>query len=188
VFGFTDPESTNAIDLLKRDHREVEELFSEFEKAKDDGERVAKQELAARICTALTVHAQIEEEIFYPALRRRSKDARELVNEAAVEHQSIKDIVGRLQSAPADDPLYDAGVKVLSEYVKHHVKEEENEIFPEAKSEDVDLDSLGLKMAQRKQQLESAGSSAPTAKRAGPVKKKRQTASSLTGARKPLGV
>ncbi len=153
VFGFVDSNSTNAIDLLKRDHKEVEELFDQYEKAKDDADTAAKQELAVRICAALSVHAQIEEEIFYPAMRRRGEEARELVDEAAVEHQSMKDIIGRLESAPPDDPLYDAGVKVLSEYVKHHVKEEENELFPEAKSADIDLDALGLTMVKRKQEL-----------------------------------
>jgi len=156
MFGLADPNSTNAIDLLKRDHREVEELFKQYENAKDDSDKAAKRELARRVCSALSVHAQIEEEIFYPVMRKHGKDARELVDEAAVEHQSMKDIIGRLQDAPLDDPLYDAGVKVLSEYVKHHVKEEENELFPEAKSSDVDLDALGMTMAKRKEALENA--------------------------------
>lgn len=173
MFGFADSDSTNAIDLLKRDHREVEELFDQYEKAKDDADKVAKKELAARICAALTVHAQIEEEIFYPAMRRRGKDARELVDEAAVEHQSVKDIIGRLKRAPPDDPLYDAGIKVLSEYVKHHVKEEENELFPDAKSADVDLDALGLTMAKRKQELENSRSASLTANRTRSAGKRR---------------
>jgi len=165
VFGFADSNSTNAIDLLKRDHREVEELFDQYEKAKDDADEASKRELATRICAALSVHAQVEEEIFYPAMRRRGEEARELVDEAAVEHQSMKDIIGRLESAPPDDPLYDAGVKVLSEYVKHHVKEEENELFPEAKSAGLDLDALGLTMAKRKQELESSRTTSRVASR-----------------------
>ena len=165
MLGFGDSNSNNAIDLLKRDHRQVEELFDQYEKAKDDSNKAARQELAGRICAALSLHAQIEEEIFYPAMRRGGKDAKELVDEAAVEHQSVKDIIGRLQNASPEDPLYDAGVKVLSEYVKHHVKEEENEMFPDAKSADIDLDALGLAIAKRKEELEASGSALPPARR-----------------------
>jgi len=102
----------------------------------------------------LTVHATIEEEIFYPAIRNLDDETRDLVSEAAVEHQSLKDIVGRLEAAPPSDPLYDAGVKVLAEYVKHHVKEEENELFPKVRSSEIDLDALGERLMERKQELE----------------------------------
>lgn len=163
MFGMTDPESTNALDLLKRDHKEVDDLFKQFEEAKDDGDRALCGKLTARICGALIVHAQIEEEIFYPTLRREAKDIADLIDEAAVEHQSLKDIIERLQSAPTTDPLYDAGVKVLSEYVKHHVKEEENELFPKAKGSSVDLDRLGARMAQRKEELGAGKASASAA-------------------------
>jgi hemerythrin superfamily protein len=152
MFGLTDSDSTNAIDLLKRDHDEVEDLFKQFE-ASEESNTALRGELAMRICTALTVHAEIEEELFYPAIRRGARDAAALLNEAAVEHQSMKDIIERLQAASTSDPLFNAGVKVLSEYVKHHVHEEEDEIFPKAKSSDVDLDKLGARMAQRKQEL-----------------------------------
>jgi hemerythrin superfamily protein len=152
MFGLTDPDSTNAIDLLKRDHDEVEDLFKQFE-AGEERDAALRGELAMRICAALTVHAEIEEEIFYPAIRRAASDAADLLDEAAVEHQSLKDIIERLQAASTSDPLFNAGVKVLSEYVKHHVKEEENEIFPKAKSSDLDLDKLGARMAQRKDEL-----------------------------------
>ena len=80
-------------------------------------------------------------------------EGKELLDEAAVEHQTLKDLIGRLEEAPTDDPLYDAGVKVLGEYVKHHVKEEETELFPKLKSTDLDLDALGEQLASRKQQL-----------------------------------
>ena len=161
MFGLNDAESTNALDLLKRDHKEVDDLFQQFEDAKEDGNRKLRGEIAAQICAALTVHATMEEEIFYPALRKNATDVKDLVDEAAVEHQTLKDIIERLQAAPTSDPLFDAGVKVLSEYVKHHVKEEENEIFPKAKSSDVDLDRLGAKMAQRKDELSAGMASAP---------------------------
>ena len=148
MFGTTSSESVNALDLLKRDHDEVDAMFRQFEDMKDDGDAAAKESLVEKICDALTVHAQIEEEIFYPAARRalQQEEGKDLLDEAAVEHQTLKDLVGRLESAPIDDPLYDAGVKVLSEYVKHHVKEEEKELFPKVKSSGLDLADLGGKL------------------------------------------
>jgi hemerythrin superfamily protein len=156
MFGLTNDTGTNAIELLKRDHRTVEELFKHYEYMKDGAEDAAKEELVAQICDALTVHAQIEEAIFYPAARRalQQEEGQDLLNEAAVEHQTLKDIIGRLEMAPASDPLYDAGVTVLSEYVKHHVREEENELFPKVRSTDMNLQAIGEQLAQRKQQLE----------------------------------
>lgn len=156
MFGFSDPNSSNAIDLLKRDHHEVTELFEQYETAWKDGDTRSRQILAAEICNALNIHAQIEEEIFYPAIRRDVTEAKDLIDEAAVEHQSLKDIIQRLEAAPVKDPLFDAGVKVLSEYVKHHVREEENEIFPKAKSAGVDLDAIGARLAARKQELQAS--------------------------------
>ena len=161
MFGLTNADSTNAIDLLKRDHDEVEDLFKQFE-ASEERDTALRGELAMRICAALTVHAEIEEELFYPAIRRGARGAADLLDEAAVEHQSLKDIIERLQAASTSDPLFNAGVKVLSEYVKHHVHEEEDEIFPKAKTSDVDLDKLGARMAQRKDEL-TAGAASPAA-------------------------
>ena len=157
MFGMTnDNAATNALELLKGDHRTVEEMFKQYEDMKDGAEDAAKEELVAQICDALTVHAQIEEAIFYPAARRalKAEEGQDLLNEAAVEHQTLKDIIGRLEMAPTDDPLYDAGVKVLSEYVKHHVREEESELFPKVRSSDMDLQAIGAQLAKRKQQLE----------------------------------
>ena len=157
MFGTSnDNAGANAIELLKGDHREVEQLFKQYEDIKEGAEDAAKEELVAQICDALTVHAQIEESIFYPAARQAlpQEEGQELLNEAAVEHQTLKDIIGRLEIAPTSDPLYDAGVKVLSEYVKHHVKEEENELFPKVRSSDMDLQAIGGQLAERKQQLE----------------------------------
>lgn len=157
MFGLTNDDSgTNAIDLLKNDHRTVEDLFKQYEDIKDGTDDAAKEELVAQICDALTIHAQIEEQVFYPAARRvLQEQGQELLNEAAVEHQTQKDIVGRLEMAPTSDPLYDAGVQVLSEYVKHHVREEENELFPKVRATDLDLAALGRQLAKRKQELEA---------------------------------
>jgi len=159
MFGMTSPDSPNAIDLLKGDHDEVDKLFSQYEDIKDGGDASDKEMLVAQICDALTVHATIEEEIFYPAARQALDDdeGKDLVDEAAVEHQTLKDLISRLEAAPTDDPLYDAGVKVLSEYVKHHVKEEENELFPKCKSSSMDLDDLGRRLSDRKSALTSRG-------------------------------
>jgi hemerythrin superfamily protein len=152
----TNSRGTNALELLKHDHDEVDEMFKQFEEIKDNGDDAEKEQLVAQICDALTIHAQIEETIFYPAARRALQEkGQDLLDEAAVEHQTLKDIVGRLEMAPTSDPLYDAGVKVLSEYVKHHVKEEENELFPKVRQANLDLQAIGQQLAQRKQELES---------------------------------
>jgi hemerythrin superfamily protein len=159
MFGTTSSENTNAIDLLKRDHDDVDKLFSQYEDIKDGDDDADKELLVAQICDALTVHAQIEEEIFYPAARRAldQDEGKDLLDEAAVEHQTLKDLITRLEAAPNDDPLYDAGVKVLSEYVKHHVKEEENELFPKCKSSQMDLDAVGSQLDDRKAELTQQG-------------------------------
>ena len=153
MFGIGDSAS-NALKLLEKDHDEVDALFKEYESGKEDMKPAQKQQLATQICEMLTVHATIEEEIFYPAIRNLDKETKDLVDEAAVEHQSLKDIIGRLEAAPPSDPLYDAGVKVLAEYVKHHVKEEENELFPKVRSSEIDLDALGERLMERKSELE----------------------------------
>ena len=143
----------DAIKLLKADHDEVAELFAQYEKQKKKNGN-GKPELIEKICTALTVHAQIEEEIFYPAARNAlEEDGEELLDEAEVEHASIKSLVDQLEVMGWDDELCDAKVKVLSEYVKHHVKEEETEMFPKIKKADLDLDALGMEMAERKTEL-----------------------------------
>jgi len=154
MFGLTSNSDTHALELLKRDHAEVDSMFKQYEDAVDAGDKASKAALAAGICDALTVHATVEEEIFYPAVRRGDGETRDLVDEAAVEHQSLKDIIGRLQSTTLADPLYDAGVKVLSEYVKHHVKEEEDELFPMVGKMDIDLEKLGAQIQARKLELE----------------------------------
>ena len=142
--------SQDAVALLKADHREVDELVQQFENARSD----RKEAIARRICTALTVHAQIEEELLYPAARNvLDSDDMDLVDEADVEHASIKQLVAEVESASPSDALYDAKVKVIGEYVKHHVKEEERELFPKLRRTDLDLKALGAQLAERKQAL-----------------------------------
>ena len=140
-----------AIELLMADHRKVEDLFEQFEKLKekDDASRVA---VAQDICAELTVHAQVEEDLFYPWLRE-NLDETEMVSEAEVEHATVKQLIAQIQPVGEPDEAYDAQVKVLSEYIKHHVKEEEDEIFPEVASEEEELDELGQEMAARKSEL-----------------------------------
>jgi hemerythrin superfamily protein len=141
----------DAIALLKAEHREVEDLFERFESART-GAR--KEAIAAEVCAKLTVHAQVEEELFYPAARSVLPAADEdLVDEATVEHQTVKDLIAKIGTMSAADDLYEATVKVLSEYVKHHVKEEEQELFPKLRKREVDLTALGQRMAQRRDEL-----------------------------------
>lgn len=143
------PEPKDAIALLKADHEAVSQLFAEYEKTRSVPNKKA---LVTEICTALSVHAQIEEEIFYPAVKTALKD-KLLVPEATVEHTGVKDLIAQLEGVEPDGEMYDAKVKVLSEYVKHHVKEEQNEMFPKAKASSLDMVELGALMAARKDEL-----------------------------------
>jgi len=142
----------NAIELLKADHAEVKTLFDRFEKLGEDGPRDEKEDIVREACAKLTVHATVEEEIFYPAARE-VPDAEALLNEAEVEHGTAKDLIARLDEMAADDDMFDANFTVLSEYIQHHVKEEEGELFPKVQKSDLDLDALGAEMAQRKDEL-----------------------------------
>jgi hemerythrin superfamily protein len=144
----------DATQILAEDHKKVSKIFAEFEKIKDkDSSR--KQELVKTACDELTVHAQVEEEIFYPALYEAFKGKNDdLVDEAEVEHGTIKQLIATLQSSDPDDRLYDANFIVLSEYVKHHVKEEQDEIFPKArKAKSLDLKQMGDEISARKAKL-----------------------------------
>lgn len=142
-----------AIELLESDHRKVEMMFDEYEQEKDAGED-AKQALAQRICTELTIHAQIEEELFYPWLRENlDAEDMEMLEEAYVEHSSAKDLIAQIEAGGGIDEAFDAKVKVLGEYVKHHVKEEENEIIPKVSRMREELDELGQEMHARKAEL-----------------------------------
>jgi hypothetical protein len=146
----------DAIALLKADHRQVEGWFRQFKKAKADDR---KGKLAGQICNALKVHAKIEEEIFYPAFLEATDD-KPLHHEAEVEHESAKKLIAEIERMKPGEEYYDAKVKVLSEMIKHHVKEEEKPggMFSEARKSDMDLRYLGERLKERKSQLEGNGS------------------------------
>jgi len=146
----------DACDLLDADHRNVKKMFKEYEELTQSRARSAaqkKMDLARQICMELTVHAQIEEEIFYPALRGAIKDT-DMLDEAAVEHQSAKDLIAQIQEAGEPSDMFDAKVKVLGEYIDHHVKEEKNEIFPKARAaRKLDLMAMREELETRKEEL-----------------------------------
>jgi hemerythrin superfamily protein len=139
----------DAVALLKADHREVEKLFGQFEKARSDDR---KQQLADQICMELRVHTQIEEEIFYPTSRDFLKDD-EIVNEAIVEHQAAKDLIEQIEGMDPSDQMFDAKVSVLKEQIEHHVEEEEKTYFPQVQKTDMDLKAIGEQLAERKKEL-----------------------------------
>ncbi|MFM1687977.1 hemerythrin domain-containing protein [Aeromonas salmonicida] len=142
----------DAIALLRADHKEVSDLFADYEKTRSNAKKKA---LVAKICSELSVHTQIEEEIFYPAIKTALKD-KLLVPEATIEHGGIKDLIAQLEGAEPDGEMYDAKVKVLSEYVEHHVKEEQTGMFQKAETTSLDLVELGARMAARKADLLAA--------------------------------
>lgn len=141
--------SNDATVILKADHKLVDGLFKEYESTTSAKK---KKQLIEEICKELTIHAQVEEEIFYPAVKKALKD-HELVPEATVEHNSLKQLIAEIEGIEPDGDMYDAKVQVLSEYVKHHVKEEENEMFLKAKKADLDMKKLGCEIVERKQEL-----------------------------------
>jgi hemerythrin superfamily protein len=148
----------DACDLLDADHKAVKKMFKDYEDLTGSRARSAaqkKMELAHQICQELSVHAQIEEEIFYPALREVLKET-DLLNEATVEHQGVKDLVAQIQGMAKADEMFDAKVKVLGEYVDHHVKEEKGDIFPKARAaRKLDLVGLREQLEMRKEELMS---------------------------------
>lgn len=150
----TTAKQKDACDLLDADHKAVKKMFNEFEELTESrgNTREKKRQLAEKICLELTVHAQIEEEIFYPAIRKAIKDEL-MMNEAEVEHMSAKDLIAQIQEMDAADPMFDAKVTVLGEYIDHHVKEERNEMFPKARATKVDLVKLRQQLEARKEEL-----------------------------------
>ena len=147
-------EGTDALDLLTEDHRKVEEMFEEYESTKDESDDEEKEERVATICLELTVHATVEEEVFYPAAREAlDAEDSDLLDEAEVEHASVRDLIEQLSEMAPSEPLYDAKVKVLGEYVRHHVQEEEGELFPALRDTELDLEALGNEIATRKEEL-----------------------------------
>lgn len=146
------PKAPDAIALLRADHKHVSELFAKYEGTRS---LPTKRSLIAEICTELSVHAQVEEEIFYPAVQQALND-KVLVPEATVEQATLKALIAQLEGAEPGGEMFEARVKVLSEYVKHHVKEEHTEMFPKAKASRLDMAELGSRLAARKQQLLAA--------------------------------
>jgi hemerythrin-like domain-containing protein len=145
-------EGIDAISLLTEDHENVKAMFEQYE-GLGDRAKASKKKLATQICTELTKHATAEEEIFYPAVRAAGKDKEDLVDEATVEHASAKDLIAQIMEMEASEELFDAKVKVLSEMIEHHVKEEEEEMFPKARDAGLDLELLGQQIAERKAQI-----------------------------------
>lgn len=147
---------TNAIAILRADHKRVSALFGQFEGTRSDAK---KAKLVAQICSELTIHAQVEEEIFYPAVKAALKD-KELVPEATVEHACVKDLIAQVQGVPPGGEMYDARVRVMGEFVKHHVKEEQNEMFAKAKGTKLDMVQLGEQIMARKEELQAGAPAA----------------------------
>lgn len=139
----------DAIQLLRQDHDEVRKMFEEFESADED----RKFELAAEICQALTVHATIEEEIFYPQVRE-AIDAEDLMAEAEIEHDTVKQLIERVQAGEVDEIQLTAMIKVMQEYVNHHVNEEQRKIFPRVRRAELDLVAMGQELLDRRSELE----------------------------------
>jgi hemerythrin superfamily protein len=142
----------DAVSMLIADHKKVDAMFKKYE-ALGDRAYVAKKALAHEICLALTEHTTIEEDLFYPAVRKALASQADLLDEAEVEHASAKELIAQIMSMEPDEDLYDAKVKVLSEQIKHHVKEEEEEMFPKVRKSRLDLDALGAEMAAEREQL-----------------------------------
>ena len=142
----------DAIALLMEDHKKVQKLFNEFEKlGEEDTDR--KSEIVSQACAELTVHSTIEEEIFYPAMREALEE-QDVLDEAEVEHSTAKELISQLQSMKAGDDLFDAKFTVLGEYVNHHIKEEQQQIFPKAKKTQIDMKALGEELLNRKRECQ----------------------------------
>lgn len=142
----------DAIALLRADHKRVGALFADYDKTRTVEK---KKQLVTQICTELSVHAQVEEEIFYPAVKRALND-KDLIPEATVEHATLKTLIAQVEGVEPDEEMFDARIKVMSEYVKHHVKEEQKEMFPKAKTTKLDMVQLGARMSERKAKLLAA--------------------------------
>jgi hemerythrin superfamily protein len=142
-------QAQDAIAMLTADHKKVKKLFADFDKLKDAGSDEDKASIVDQICNELKIHTELEEEIFYPAVRKAIDDG-DLMDEALVEHAGAKDLIAQLEDASPEDDLYDAKVTVLGEQIDHHVKEEEGDMFPKAKKAKVDTEALGATMLKRK--------------------------------------
>ena len=145
---------TDAIAMLEADHKKAQKAFKDFEKLKETDKRREKTAIVQQTCADLTVHMKVEEEIFYPAVRKAIQDG-DLMDEASVEHAGAKSLIAQLSSMQSGDDLYDAKFTVLGENINHHVKEEQDEMFPKVRKAKLDLIVLGQQIAQRKAQLMS---------------------------------
>jgi len=153
--GDDESPAQDAVSLLSADHAEVKQMFETYRQLVDENaDDEQRGELARNICSMLTVHAEIEEEIFYPAMRENVDDELTL-DQGEVEHASARELIEQIEGMDPGDALYDAKVIVLGEYVDHHVQEEENELFPQAEKAGIDLDDLGAELAGRKRELMS---------------------------------
>jgi hemerythrin superfamily protein len=142
--------AVSALELLEEDHRQVEDMFDAYDGLK--GDDAGKAELAQKICLALEIHALIEEEIFYPQARKATEDD-DLINESLVEHATVKHLISEIEEMDVGDELYDAKIRVLGEMVKHHIREEEEELFPELERSEIDLQAVGKQLGERKEAL-----------------------------------
>lgn len=150
------PGTTDAVSILTEDHKKVKKMFADYEKLMKSGDNnEEKRALVEKICEELIVHTQIEEDIFYPAVRNAIKDDN-LMDEADVEHNGAKNLIVQLQGMEPGDDHYDAKVTVLGENIDHHLKEEQEEMFPKAKEAKIDLNDLGAKMLERRQELQAS--------------------------------
>jgi len=172
----------NAIEILKNDHRRVESLFEEFENAQDEADRVG---LAQQIVTALTLHASIEESLFYPRVRQTLDEGdTHLVDEATVEHGSLKQLMADLGTIAPRSPMFEANMKVLKEYVTHHVREEEEELMPKAEDSGIDLVMLGNEISQRREEMQGMLEKKQARRSAAPAKRVRVPSLEGTGTRR----
>ncbi len=171
-------EKMDAISMLMADHKRVQQLFDEFKEIEDDTSMdEEKADLVEQICMELTLHAQLESEIFYPAMRKAIED-QELIDEADVEHDTAKYLISQLESMEPGDDHFEAKVCVLAELVNHHIEEEQNNIFPQAKKADMNLNALGDTMRKRKEALMDNLNAPPSSGSKG----KRETTQSRPGA------
>jgi hemerythrin superfamily protein len=143
--------SVEALDMLKQDHDKVEKAFREFEDI-DRQDLQSCRRLVMSVCEDLKLHTTLEEEVFYPAVREAIEDE-DIVNEASVEHETAKMLIEQLENMQDDDPNFHATFTVLGEYVRHHIKEEEGEMFPAARKSDLDFEALSERMRERRQEL-----------------------------------
>ncbi|MBK4737201.1 hemerythrin domain-containing protein [Noviherbaspirillum pedocola] len=149
----------DAIAILIDDHKRVRKMFKQFEKMKEDGKPEEKQALAQQICEELKLHTEVEEQIFYPAVRKAIKE-QDMLDEAEVEHASAKDLIALIEDGDPKDAMWSARVSVLGEYVEHHVTEEEEEMFPKAKKAKLDMESLGEQIEGMKMSRQGAADGA----------------------------